>query len=258
MSENLTTIANALNVLSDYLGPRDVPELTQSALKTPLDALILFGGSILAGDSVFHEAMVHQAAQHYLIAGGRGHTTPALRAQLSNRGFDFLGDPSEALMHQRYLEYTYVDHIELLETTSSNCGSNVANSLAVLKEHQIPTKRLGIIQDATMQRRMAACFQKLAPDVQIVNFAAYHVHVHVWNGQLGFTKPIFGMWPMRDYITLIMGELSRLTDNAQGYGPKGQNFIAHVDLPQPVQTAYTYLLAHLDITNRPANPEFKA
>ncbi|MGP4116064.1 ElyC/SanA/YdcF family protein [Levilactobacillus zymae] len=258
MSENLTAIADALNVLADYLGPRDVPELTRAALNEPLDAIILFGGSILAGDSVFHEAMAHQAANHYLIAGGRGHTTPTLRAQLSKRGFDFLGDPSEALMHQRYLEYTYVDHIRLLETESTNCGSNVANSLAILQAHDIPVKRLGIIQDATMQRRMAACFHKVAPETQLVNFAAYQVHVQVWNGQLGFTKPIFGMWSMHDYITLLMGELPRLTDDAHGYGPHGQNYIAHVDIPEPVQAAYAFLQAHLDITGRPADPAFKS
>ena len=42
------------------------------------------------------------------------------------------------------------------------------------------------------------------------------------------------MWNIDKYIELLMGEIPRLTDNINGYGPQGKDFIAHVDIPQEV------------------------
>jgi hypothetical protein len=39
-----------------------------------------------------------------------------------------------------------------------------------------------------------------------------------------------------------MGEVPRLRDDTDGYGPRGRDFIAHVDLPQEVEIAYLALL----------------
>ena len=38
-----------------------------------------------------------------------------------------------------------------------------------------------------------------------------------------------------------MGEIPRLTDDADGYGPRGKNFIAHVDIPTEVRAAHAAL-----------------
>lgn len=37
--------------------------------------------------------------------------------------------------------------------------------------------------------------------------------------------------------SLLWGEIPRLTDDADGYGPRGKNFIAHVDIPTEVRAA---------------------
>jgi len=46
------------------------------------------------------------------------------------------------------------------------------------------------------------------------------------------------MWEMERYISLLMGEIPRLTDNEEGYGPLGKNYIVHVDIPQDVEEAF--------------------
>ncbi|MGN1179681.1 MAG: hypothetical protein ACI4SD_00600 [Suilimivivens sp.] len=38
-----------------------------------------------------------------------------------------------------------------------------------------------------------------------------------------------------------MGEIPRLRDNEDGYGPKGKNYIAHVDIPVEVESAFEKL-----------------
>lgn len=55
MNDNILTRANAINVLSDYLGMRDVAQLTPTSLKAKYgfaqtDLCVLYGGSILDGD----------------------------------------------------------------------------------------------------------------------------------------------------------------------------------------------------------------
>ena len=49
------------------------------------------------------------------------------------------------------------------------------------------------------------------------------------------------MWDVERYMTLLMGEIPRLTDGEGGYGPKGKGFIAHVDVPQSVREAFEQL-----------------
>lgn len=57
MNDNILTRANVINVLSDYLGMRDVAQLTPTSLKAKYgfaqaDLCVLYGGSILAGGDV--------------------------------------------------------------------------------------------------------------------------------------------------------------------------------------------------------------
>ena len=43
------------------------------------------------------------------------------------------------------------------------------------------------------------------------------------------------------YMSLLMGEIPRLTDDAAGYGPQGRNYITHVTIPEAVQAAFDEL-----------------
>ncbi|GAA1655555.1 hypothetical protein GCM10009828_101570 [Actinoplanes couchii] len=95
-----------------------------------------------------------------------------------------------------------------------------------------------------MQRRMDAGFRLLAPQIRVVNFAAHRTHLHqTSSGELGFRSPPAGMWPVHQYVSLLMGEIPRLTDDPGGYGPAGKQFIAHVDVPEPVTRAHRDLLS---------------
>ena len=45
-------------------------------------------------------------------------------------------------------------------------------------------------------------------------------------------------------------------DDENGYGPKGKNFIAHVDIPETVYDAFEQLQAVYGNITREANPEY--
>lgn len=63
------------------------------------------------------------------------------------------------------------------------------------------------------------------------------------NGRDGvtFSGEEAGLWPVGRYLALILGELPRLADNPQGYGPLGKGFIAHVDIPPHIAQAWQTL-----------------
>ena len=52
-----------------------------------------------------------------------------------------------------------------------------------------------------------------------------------------------GTWTMERFLALILGEIRRLRDDRDGYGPKGRNFLPHVVIPEPVNESYERLLA---------------
>ena len=128
--------------------------------------------------------------------------------------------------------------------------------LELLRKKGIEFENIIITQDATMQRRMDAGLRKYAPHVNIINFAAYSATVKADGYSLIFTEDIWGMWDTERYISLLMGEIPRLTDDGEGYGPKGKDFIAHVDIPENVKKAFEELKANYGELIRGANPLF--
>ena len=251
------TAAESINILSRFLNVRDVPALTQSALQSRFgfpraDVMVLFGGSIMAGGDVLAKAIHEDVAKRYLIVGGAGHTTPVLREKMQ----PFLPhlDTSamqEAEIFQCYLQCRYGVQADFLETASTNCGNNITHLLLLLEKEKIPHESMILTQDGSMQRRMGATLRKFAPDTQIIHFSCYEAQV---KEDLTYTQAIPGMWDINHYITLLLGEIARLRDDEQGYGPRGKNFIAHEDIPEQVEEAFRTLNRYYEV--RFANPEF--
>ncbi|WP_390404242.1 ElyC/SanA/YdcF family protein [Lacticaseibacillus jixiensis] len=246
------SLAAAINTLAAFCGPRDWPSLSDAS-QPPVDVAVLFGGSIVAGGAVFAEAIKHQCAKRYVIVGGFGHTTQALFAQMQALYPSVPAAATEADLFANFLQAQYGLQVDWCERKSTNCGNNITNLLALLGAHHYQPRSFLLVQDATMQRRMAATLQKFAPEASIVNYAAYQVRVAE---NLTFIDPPLGMWPLRQYVALLCGEIARLRDSPSGYGPLGKGFIAHVTIPQAVCAAYQTVLAAFPDANRAADPAF--
>ena len=112
-----------------------------------------------------------------------------------------------------------------------------------------------------MQQRMDATFKLLFKDssINIINFAPYIASVKAEGDKLVFeNSDITGMWSIKKYINLLMGEIPRLRDNEDGYGPKGKNFIASVNIPEEVLEAFDYLKKYYGSYVRIADERFKS
>lgn len=94
----------------------------------------------------------------------------------------------------------------------------------------------------------------MAPDIRCLNYAAYRAEVVVQDNTLAYAQNIHGMWDIDRYVNLLMGEIPRLADDADGYGPRGKNFIAHVDVPTEVRAVHAALQPVYG--TRAANPAF--
>ncbi len=253
--------AEAINKLGAFCGKRDVAKLTRECLMEQFgieqaDVMVLFGGSILAGGDLLAEAMKQRAARTYLIVGGEGHTTETLRRkvreeipQIETEGL------AEAEVFQQYLWERYGVKADGLEKKSTNCGNNITYLLELLKREKIPCRSIILCQDATMQRRMEAGLRKYVGDeVKIINYAAYHAEVMADGEELSYRNEIHGMWNIDRYVNLLMGEIPRLTDDENGYGPKGKDYISHVEIPAEVREAFQKLKAVYGEETRYANP----
>lgn len=252
-------VAQCINTLGAFCGRRDIPSLTPHELRKrygfeQADIMVLFGGSIICGSDVLANAMQNCIAKKYIIVGGAGHTTETLRIKMHQQFPEVTtaGLP-EAKVFANYLKFKYKLEPDYLECNSTNCGNNITYLLDLLKEHHIVFHSIILCQDATMQLRMAAVLRKYAPDVTIVNFATYWVDVVVRDEKLTYAEVPWGMWAMERYIALLTGEISRLSDDADGYGPKGKNYIVHVEVPQDVRNAFKSLKVKYGDIVRKAN-----
>ncbi|WMJ23965.1 HD domain-containing protein [Paludicola sp. MB14-C6] len=259
---NVNEVAESINTIAKFCGLRDIDVLSQSNLQSKYgfqraDVLILFGGSIPYGCDIAAQAILNGVANHFMIVGGVGHTTESLRQKLKQSYPQIETDGrTESEIMAEYIKIRYKIEPDWLECESTNCGNNVTNALAILKQNHIPHDSIIVIQDSTMQRRMVAGFKKHC-NSKIISYAAYTNPVVVNSNCLAFEHDdIWGMWDIEHYITLLMGEIPRLTDNADGYGPNGKQFIAHVDIPQEVCKAFDALQTQYVDSIRIANPKY--
>lgn len=254
-------IIQAVNVLGRFCGKRDVetlasPELEKAFGIRQADIMVLFGGSVLEGGDVLARAMENRLARRYVIVGGRGHTTETLCRQMEKEIPSLQTEGlSEAELFQCYLKNMYGREADWLETRSTNCGNNILYLLELLKEKKTDWNSILICQDATMQLRMEAGLKKyISADKQVINYAAYRAEVQMRGGKPVYRASIHGMWDVERYVRLLMGEIPRLTDDENGYGPKGKNFISHVDIPEEVREAFAVLKKENEALIRKADP----
>ena len=156
-------IVEYINILGGFCGKRDVSQLSPEELKKTYgidqaDVMVLFGGSILCGGDVLAQAMQSHAAKKYVIAGGAGHTTEALRIRVHQEFPDIetAGLP-EARVFASYLKARYGLEADLLECCSTNCGNNITYLLDLLRENQISFRSIILAQDAAAKQHHDVC-----------------------------------------------------------------------------------------------------
>ncbi|WP_139760560.1 YdcF family protein, partial [Salmonella enterica] len=141
-----------------------------------------------------------------------------------------------------------------LEDRSTNCGENARFSCALIRQAKENINTAIVVQDPTMQRRTIAAFRRVTNDdtdaPRWLSFPGFVPVLRHLNGGTHFANVEEGIWTVERYLSLIAGELPRLRDDETGYGPRGKDFIIHVDIPRDIENAWQVLQA--DTTLRSA------
>lgn len=256
----------AVNILENFLAKEALETPTKENLQKHFgieqaDVFVLFGGSILEGVDTLAQAVKEHLARTYVIVGGAGHTTDALRKVVRHHFPEIeTKDRTEAEIFDDCLKARYGLQADLLEKQSTNCGNNITLLLDLLRNEGIDFESIILCQDVSMQHRMVATLEKYVDaDVQIISLPAYRAHISLEDGNLVFdeeAKNLKGMWEMDRFLSLLMGEIPRLRDDETGYGPSGAGYIAHVDIPPEVEEAFDTLRAKYPYLVREANPAY--
>ena len=208
-----------------------------------------------------------------VLCGGIGHSTPYLYdAVRRHHEFSTLAAEIDGLAESEVmnlilkrclpkLKDTNSNLKILIENQSSNCGANATFTRKLLEKHQLPQPhRVCIVQDPTMCRRTVASFEKAYEDVVpkpsfvsaplFVPLVIAPKPVFQWNPAAEMMTGIdtSQLWDGERFLDLIIGEIPRLRDDENGYGPNGKSFIAHVDIPQDVEEAWGKVSK--DVTSR--------
>lgn len=236
----------ATNTLGEWLAQNDFVGKTAPVRA---DMVILAGNAVLpAIDAAFTLASTQQTP--LLISGGVGHSTTFLYAATARHplynNIRTTGRSEAAILADIARRYWGIAADKLLiEDQSTNCGENARFSLELLQRQGIKPKTVVIVQDPTMQRRTLATFarasQQCADAPHWLSWPGVTPVLINEDGALCFARPRQGLWPVERYLSLILGEIPRLRDDATGYGPQGRDYLVHVDIPQHIEEAWRIL-----------------
>ncbi|MGA2808457.1 MAG: YdcF family protein [Terracidiphilus sp.] len=215
-----------------------------------VDAIVLLGNQVVATLTAACTLAQRAPQAKLLFSGGVGHATGLLFENLRASSYGSqVEDESiretmaEAEMYAAVAERTFAipEGRLLVEKQSRNAGENARFSLEMLKALGLARTVL-VLQDPTMQRRSILTWGRAAEltglEPRAMSHAVFVPRVeHGRDGlpQLGNPQ---GTWTLERFLGLVLGEISRLHDDENGYGPQGRNFLPHVDIPEAVWESY--------------------
>lgn len=240
------TTITAINTLGQWLARNDF------ATSPPAQDVEFI---VLAGCAVFPtiDAACQLAATSHaplLITGGIGHSTPFLYGAIAEHPryntIPTTGRAEAAILEDIATHFWNIPAQKVFtEDKSTNCGENAGFTQRFMREQGQAPQRIILIQDPTMQRRTVATFERACRDEaqQPLWLSWPGVIPTVTCDESGthFIEDEKGLWPIGRFISLILGEIPRLHDDAQGYGPNGRDFITHVEIPEKVMAAWRLL-----------------
>jgi uncharacterized SAM-binding protein YcdF (DUF218 family) len=186
-----------------------------------------------------------------LLSGGVGHATLLLERNLRASRFATLNGLRETGMAEAKMAsavaqegFGIATERLLVEGRSANGGENARFGLEILRDAGLAAGTVVIVQDPAMERRALLTWMReveaAGMPLRVMSHAAFVPRVETGpGGGLRFVDGQGeGSWTVERLLGLILGEMERLHDDEQGYGPRGRGFLPHVDIPEAVWEAY--------------------
>jgi uncharacterized SAM-binding protein YcdF (DUF218 family) len=231
-----------LELIGRFLARRDVTSLDPAEVRRSFDALVLCGSGVLATVEVAAQAFHDRIVPGILVTGGIGHSTPylahAVDAHPAYADVPTADRPEAAVLADVLRRHLGVPASAMTtEEEATNCGENAELTLRILAGRP-EVRSVLLVQDPTMQRRTHASFDHhagvLGRTLEVVSQAPFVPVVR----STGVTDAAGDVaWTIDRFASLVVGEVRRLHDDEDGYGPRGAGFIDHVEVPDEVLAA---------------------
>ncbi len=242
----------AINTVSRFLALRSLKKLTKDNLRKAygidkVDVLAVFGNDLPYIPEVACHSFHAGLCDYLIMCGGIGHSTEILKRKMRRIPFyancDLRGAESDLFAEIA----TKVHHIPadqiLVENQSTNCSENGLFAIRVLKERGIAHRTILLMQDPLMQYRSYVSMKRHLPkEATLISYAPF---IPELNCNLDFDGTIENLWSKERFYELLVGEIWRLRDDVNGYGPRGKNYFDHLDIPSDVEKSYEILTALL-------------
>ena len=258
-----------VSTIAEFLACSQVTSLENC---TAVDVLVLCVSAILpTAERVFSALEARpEVAKTLVLCGGIGHSTPFLYDVVGRSKYARLADQIQGLSEARVMElilksfYPRLNELItsgsinlVVEDKSTNCGANALETRKLLDQASISSRSFIVVQDPTMSLRTLASFSKTYADVlSPPSFLSFPTFIPVMAlkkseansdiHSLEFVVPEINsldLWEQDRFLDLILGEIPRLRDDANGYGPKGKGFISHVHINERIEAAWARLRA---------------
>lgn len=238
-----------LNTISHWLAVNDV----NGGQELHADVAILAGHAVLPG---LIGAFTRLAATDIplLLSGGIGHSTELLKTALHDVQVNSDASSEAQLLADAALQLSDIKAEQLIiEDQSRNCGENAAFSRRLLLTRELAALRIIVIQDPLMQRRTTETFrhewQRQGQQADFLSWPVFVPQLVLQDEQLVIEGAASqqGLWALDRYVSMALGEVRRLRDDKEGYGPLGLGFIGHVVVPHAVEHAWQRLMAEPEL-----------
>lgn len=238
-------IIDAFNCIIEFLAVRDIDQMSKDALEKVFnapkaDVIIALGSDLPIVAETACELYKAGHGEKLMFCGGIGHSTINLKKKVAK----ILGVETDRLPESEAEIYTCLAkdkyQIEsssiLMDKTSTNTFENIKNAIQILKDHTIKHQNLILIQDPILQKRSYVTALDLFDQRQkIINYAPIIPRLNP-DGILVNDIPY--LWEGKRLYELALGEVYRLRDDENGYGPNGKGFLRHVDVPEKVNRSF--------------------
>ena len=246
-----------INTICAWLALDDLaPAAPDNDLLPGVGAIVLLGNQVLATLTEACALAKRLPQARLLLSGGVGHATGLLFENLRHSPWRELiddGSISSAMPEARI--YAALARRKLgiqperllIDDRSANAGENARFSLQLLREAGLCSGTVVLLQDPIMQRRSVLTWDREAElagaSSRVLSHAAFVPRVEPGSGALPWlvASQRRGTWTTERFLGLLLGEISRLNDDECGYGPKGRNFLPHVEIPEHVWRSYRRL-----------------
>lgn len=245
-------IVKAVNEISEFLALRQLKEVSEETLYQKyhikkVDVLMVLGSDlpdiVRIGSEMYHKGL----CQYLMFCGGIGHSTERLKKKVSEiLEIDMEQLPaSEAEIYAELAikKYEIPEEKIVLEKKSTNTSENIKFALEILQEKGIPYQSILLLQDPILQYRSYVSAQEYITEETVLISYAPLVPEITEEDKILPEYPY--LWTKERFFELILGEIWRLRDDENGYGPNGAGYFGHVDIPDDIEADYEMISKEL-------------